>query len=291
MLTTSRNSDSRNSDMAVVVYDRALQKAVPKSTNIRVLKHTARTEIENAVNLFVLSSDIDLKLAAEVIHKASSQHRLRALMIHSGSDATWLPQLMNRADVRSLRNTIVHQGTQVPARVLKAWTEGVQDITIANAFVSADLLLIQDCAAQVHEFPFTANRALAKLSPSERGSFRIDPDGNYIHWPSADIHLDMEAIKNTLYKEQRDQAALARLVHDQTFGRAIMIFRKRRNLRQTDMRPLSARQLSRIETSERASVKSIKLIAQGHGLDANEYLNEIAKVMEEIKGQTHERAA
>lgn len=272
----------KNQDMAVVIYDLKLQKAVPKSANIRVLKQSQEADIENAKHLFVLSSDVGLGAASAVIRKANNQHRLRALMINSEVDSTWLPQFMNRADVHTLRNTIVHRGAQVPLRVLRAWAEGSQDIVIASATVDDGLLLVQDCAANIHEFPFAANRALAELSSDQRRSFEIDPDGNYIYWPSVDIHLDMDTIKSTLYSDHRERAARERVTRDARFGRAIAMLRKEHGLFQGSVPGLSARQLSRIERGDRASVKAIEHLAEAHQMEINTYLNDVANRMGKI---------
>ena len=83
---------------------------------------------------------------ADFVSGVNRQHRLRALFVRQDADPTWLPQLLERARLRTLRNMLVHQDYSVASRVLAAWEHGAQDQLIANATVAQNKLFVMSCA-------------------------------------------------------------------------------------------------------------------------------------------------
>ena len=65
---------------------------------------------------------------------------------------------------------------------------------IADAYVVEDRLLLRSCALKTYEVSFKDLPALASIMEEDRPNFEIDSDGSFIHWPDADIHLDLDAV-------------------------------------------------------------------------------------------------
>ena len=213
------------------------------------------------------------------VRSVNQQHRLRALFIREDVDARLLPQILERADLRVLKNTLVHSGPELPKRVLEAWCYGAQDQLIATAEVVNDRLLVISCGLEVFEVPFENLSALQMIPVDMRSSFEISSDGSYIHWPEPDIHLDLDAFRYAIDPRFKEQAEALKLAADGQFGWAIARIRKQKGLTQSDIQGLSARQVRRIEKGARPRMASLELLAKNHGLALNGYLNLIGETI------------
>jgi hypothetical protein len=91
---------------------------------------------------------------SEFVSIANRRHQLRALFVRDDMDARWLPQLFERAGLRTLRNTLVHSDLTVPRRVLTAWWHGAQSELIAEGNMADDRLFVISCALERYEIPF-----------------------------------------------------------------------------------------------------------------------------------------
>ena len=110
-----------------------------------------------------------------------------------------------------------------------------------------------------------------------------DQDGSYLHWPQADLHLNLEVIRTLLDPQRQQQKAVERLQNDQLFGQAIAVLRQRNQLRQADIEGLSARQVRRIEAGHHPRVSSLQRLAAAHGLSVPAYLDQIAETIHSLK--------
>ena len=265
-------------EMTVLVHDDQGDRALPRGSGFRILRDPDQGEVGQATNLFVLASALRLGEVAKVVHLANQSHHLRALFVREDTDPSWLPQLFNRATLRTFRNTLVHSGPELPRRVMNAWHLGAQDQLIARAVVENDRLRVINCALNEFEIGFERLPALARLPVRERRSFEIAEDGSYMHWPASDVHLDLEAIRIATEPEWKERSDVARLAHDERFGGALAKVRKAHGLRQADIPGLSERQVRRIEAGGSPKVSSLQRFAKAHGLSLNKYLEEVARV-------------
>lgn len=149
---------------------------------------------------------------------------------------------------------------------------------IANATVIDDRLIVISCEPETYEIGFDALPSLRKLSSNERSDFGVSADGSYIYWPGADIHLDIDAIRNVLDPNWRDEAAAKRLEHDASYGHAIAELRKESGLRQSDIPGLSERRVRRIESGEGLTAAALRFLAVAHKMDLDEYLTALANI-------------
>ena len=237
-------------------------------------------------NVLVLAAASELPQLASFLHSANSRHHLRALLVRD-DEPEWIPQLLSRANVRALRNMLVTSGedVEVPRRVLSAWTLGAPGEMIADARAVGDgkRLLVVSCAMDQTECPFEEVPALAQLSEEERREFEVAGDGSYLYWPVSGVDLDLEALRyyagEASHRRRADRERLAREEH---FGAAVAAVRTRHELRQKDVAGLSARQVRRIEKGESyASTDTLEKLADAHGLEMNEYLERVAREVNE----------
>jgi hypothetical protein len=121
------------------------------------------------------------------------------------------------------------------------------DQLIANATLVGDRLFVVSCGMEKIEVAFNEVACLRRVPEQERGNFIISEEGSYLYWPQQDIHLDLDALRYVVDPQVKSQIDHERLMHDQRFGKAIATLRKKHNLKQSDIKGLSERQVSRIE--------------------------------------------
>jgi hypothetical protein len=264
---------TKRDEWKVLLCDKRGRAAVPKSPRFKVL---ARTPAPTVKNLFVFCSTMRLPHVSDLVSRVNRRNQLKALFVLDDADPRWLPQMLDRANLRALRNLVVHSDLEVPRRILNAWAHDAQDKLIARAMVASDRLFVTSCLPETLEIGFDDLRSLQQIRAADRPAFQIAIDGSYIHWPSADIHLDLDAIRSALDPEYRDRRAAARVAHDERYGAAIAAFRTERGLRQADIPGLSERQVRRIEKGERPTVGALWSLARAHKLNLNEYLSKLA---------------
>jgi transcriptional regulator with XRE-family HTH domain len=269
--------------MTVLVQDRENEDFVMRSKSIQVLQTSDLQGLESALNLFVLTSATGLPEIADIVRSANQKHHLRVLFIREDLDSKWLPQMFDRANLRVMRNTLVHTNVDLPKRVINAWSMGAQEQLIADAIVIGDLLLVFSCSMEKFEVPFFSLPALKRIPTDERSSFTIADDGSYIYWEGADIHLDLDAFRCATDPEWKQKFEYLKSEHNQVFGKAIASLRKKHKLRQSDILGLSERQVRRIEQGEGSTkVDTLKLFAKAHGMDLDAYLDAVASAISHI---------
>lgn len=271
--------------MTVFLHDRHISKdIVPSNSAMRVLRHLSLKNLSGE-NLFVLTSATELPEITQIFQTAEVAKILRVLFVRTNVDLNFIPQMFERAELRSLRNVILHTNNELPKRILAAWQAGAQEQLIAQATVIKDSLWVTDCALKNWEIPFNILPALAAINPEKRADFEIDEDGSYLYWPSSDIHLDMEVLRATVDPEWQEKLAAERVMYDLRFGQALAIVRTAHNLKQTDIPGISPRQIRRIEKGSIPKLATLRKFSQAHGLSVNEYLEEIAQTISHLKSQ------
>ncbi len=276
-------------ELTVVMGDPGFAGSVPRGPRTSVLPLEAIEPIDvkrSGSHYFVFTPASGLEIVAQLVHAANSAHRLRALFVRADVECTWFLTMFERANLRTLRNTLVHTDPVVPQRVIRAWQVGAQDRLIADATVSDDRLLVRSCALESFDVSFSDIPALARLPESERAEFVIDEDGSYLHWEASDTHVGLETIRFAIDPAFRETALLSKLAFDQRFGRAVRAVRAEHGLRQSDVPGLSARQVSRIEAgSGTPRPATLRKMAAAHSMDVSEYLDRIAEAIAELPGE------
>jgi len=172
---------------------------------------------------------------------------------------------------------LVYGDSRVPRRVLTAWQRGAQAELIANATAAGDRLIVVSCEPKTYEIRFDQMPALKKIAPGDRGNFEIAEDGSFMWWKSADIHLDLDAIRSVVDPRWGRKSERIRQVHGRQYGGAIAALRKESGISQKDVPGISERQLRRIERSGMVSVRVMKELAGAHKMTLVAYLDSVAR--------------
>lgn len=272
---------STTHDLTVVMADPGFMGSVPRGPRTSVLSLTAAAELsvkQSNANYFVFTCASELEPVAKLVHETNAIHRLAALFVRADVDCTWFLTMFDRANLRTLRNTLVHTSPTVPQRVLSAWQIGAQDKLIADAIVADDRLLVRNCALDRFELAFGAIPALARLPKEELQRFTVDQDGSYLHWEWGDTHVGLDMIRFATEPAFREASQVQRLTSDRRFGAAVRAVRLGHGLRQSDVSGLSARQVSRIESGSGAPrYGTLTKMASAHSLGVSAYLDSIAE--------------
>lgn len=247
---------------------------------VRFLGERDIAEAVSARKLFVFTSATRLVDLAEVISLSNKQNRLQVLLVQSDVDPEWVPFMLKRAGLRTLRNMLVHHGSALPRRVLKAWAHGQHHDSIAAATVVRDGLLVVSCGFDSYEIGFDAYPALARIPVAERPRFEIEEDGVFLHWRGADVHLDLHDIRLALDPKLQARANVQKLAHDKAFGAAVRTLRQQHGIAQTAIHGLSARHVRRIENGYVPGVEALDALARAHGMDPDSYLEIVTEGMD-----------
>jgi len=267
------DSDGRDS-YGLAVCDDTNGNAIP--AGFPVLHKTTLLAARRFQHLFVLCSALHLPQAAKFVSEMNREHRLQALFVRIEGDPALLPQMLERANLRLVRNMLVHSDSRVPRRVLAAWQLNAQAELIANATVAGDRLIVISCEPKTYEVGFDQMPALKKIPRPERRNFEIAEDGSFIWWPSGDIHLDLDAIRSVVDPVWRRKSERLRRAHGREYGAAMAAVRREQGRRQSGVPGIAERQLRRIEQSGAVAVRTLEQLAEAHGMMLDKYMNAVA---------------
>jgi hypothetical protein len=258
-----------------------LPRSVTEESSVNFVTEPDLSELALARRLLVITSATRLSDFAPFITRANSANRLQALLVRTDVEPEWVPFMLHRAGLRTLRNTLVHSGGALPARMLRALASDLHHDSIATATVIQDLLIVINCALEAFEIGFDELPALKRIPGELRSRFEIDEEGVFIHWPVPDVHLGLDDIRLVRDPRRKARARALKAAHDTAFGVAVRKLRQFRELRQTDVPGLSARHIRRIETGYVPGEEAIDALAAAHGMDPDDYLNELSELMDD----------
>lgn len=273
----------REREMVVLAPEPESRAAFSRIPDLHVLVRLKPEKMDRIKHLFVEISASMLPQVSDIVRAANETKYLRGLFIREDVDAKFLPQILQRADLRLMRNILVHgsQDWTTPERVMNAWRMGAENDLIASATVVGDHLYVLTSAFERLEVPFDKVAGLKSIPPEQRSRFEIDEVGSFLHWPESDVHIDVDVIRYAIDARWRTRCDLEKLTFDRNFGKAITLIRKRYNLRQSDFENLTDRQLRRIESgAARPSVATLKTIAKAHKLSLDDYLEALGNALE-----------
>lgn len=250
----------------------------PVSSRIHLLSGCDLSEAAAARKLFVVTPATRLGDLAPCISEASRNNRLQALLVRTDVDPEWVPLMIRRAGLRTLRNLLVHHDAGLPRRVLRSWAMGVQRDSIAAATSWDDRLLVVTCAFDEFEITFDAYPALRRIPPGARARFEVEEDGMFLHWPAAGVHLTVDDLRLATDPDLRARAEARRVTHDQAFGAAVRALRESLGIAQSRVKGLSARHLRRIENGYVPGDEAIEALAAAHAMDSDTYLERVSEL-------------
>ena len=272
-------------EVTVFAQDAASTAWLRSGGHVHVVRRMDAELLRTAGSFLVLALASRLPEIAEFVTTANHRHRLKGLLVllDNAAMATWLPQMLDRANLRTLRNCLSHHGAVLPRRVVEAWRVGAQDDLLADVTVSNETLFALTCAMDRIEVPMASIPALKRLSPAQRQHFEVAADGNYVYWPDGDVHLDVDALRVVVDPGHRATAMVEHARHLLDLGQRVRAVRVAHGVRKASVNGVSDRQLRRIESGEFfPRVETLTKLAEAHGLGLSDYLNEIANVATSI---------
>jgi hypothetical protein len=151
---------------------------------------------------------------------------------------------------------------------------------IVDAWCEGDYLVVLSPHFDRIRVSFSVLPKVNRQIAEDQHRFELDGYGDYIYWPSCDVHLGWSQLQQLadpmakLKAEQRSAEFNAR------YGEAVRRVRVAHNLTQSAIHGLSERSVRRIEQGNtRATADALKKLAHAHGLSAAEYMAEVAKLL------------
>ncbi len=161
-------------------------------------------------------------------------------------------------------------------RIAHAWRVGAQNDLIADFSIdSQGEMYILGCDFKIYKCSYQKLESLKNMTMDNLQKFTIGPQGESIHWPSQDIHLDLYSFKAILDEKYKKQLLQKKLKHYQDLGQRLEVFRKNREMTQKQFN-LCDRQIRRLENGEEfPSLKALQSIADSYCLDLEDLLEQL----------------
>ncbi len=176
------------------------------------------------------------------------------------------------------REPYVAPSPEAVRRLVLARQQGSAEDLIASAAVEDGRLVVWSCEPRRFDVPIADISALAALSPNALRKFEVSTSGSRIHWPDADVDINLDTIRvHADPGVRREHEALARK-EAARYADAIRSFREERGLKQAQIDGLTDRQVRRLEQGETMPrIDTLKKLAAAHGMGIGDYLKELAK--------------
>lgn len=267
----------RVNKLAVLILDDLIRPDITSGRHQTVYKTLNRAKLPGAGNLFVVCKATQLSDFASLLREYNQKNKLKGLLIRPDVKTDLLPQLMYHAGVTTMRNTLFYKEPGTVQRILHGWDRQAAHLLIAGASAAEDNLYIVSCSFKLYTLSFREIPALRLIDNKNRADFIIDEDGSFIHWPDADIHLDIETLEYHTNEEYRRKADLKKLQYQVRAGLALKQLRENANLRQSHIDGLSARQVRRIENGESPmTLQSLEKFASALGMTVEQLIEKLA---------------
>ena len=91
------------------------------------------------------------------------------------------------------------------------------------------------------------------------------------------MHLDLESFRVRIDDKLKMGLKKKKMLANKGYGIAIKKIRESHNIKQSDIKNISEREVRRIEKGESfPTVKTLEILGKAHGMEFNDYLEEIA---------------
>lgn len=264
-------------ELSVLLFDEKFRNQISSKRHLKIYKSLKTKNLVDHKNIFIVSKATNLFDLSDFIREANKRNHLKALFIRPDIDKEIIPKIMYSANVRSLRNTLLHQTPEMLRRILSAWEIGAQDHLIADAYLSNDTLYVLSCSLKMYSVLFDELPALKEMNKEFRKEYNLAEDGRFIHWEKNDIHIDIETLEYHTNEQFRRETDLKKIQYYQNFGTNIKKLREASGMYQSEIPGLSTRQVRRIENGEtHPTTKSLEKIASALHMSLDDFLDQLA---------------
>lgn len=187
-----------------------------------------------------------------------------------------LAMVSKRASSKAI-DPYVAPNREAARRLVLAHSRDAEKDLIASASLDGDTLYVWSCEPRLYRCPVADIPALARLTKKQLRNFEVSASGSRLHWPDADVDINLDTIRALVDPEYRKQAEDAFRQEASRYAEAIRAVREKHGLRQGDIEGLSERQVRRLEQGETfPQAKTVEKLAAAHGLSVADYLKELA---------------
>lgn len=253
--------------------------------HLRLLTEWSQISRHSNRNLFVLYHAAELIDESELdIARRPTKGTKRFLVFTEDMPAASLPYLVE-LNVRSrerlhLADLKRQRRQDFLRRFFETLTASGSDGVIVDAWREGDMFVV---ISPMFERLKVSIKDLPKLGDApieEVDRFEVDPYGDFVYWPSRDVHMGWSAFGQLADPHARLRAQQKSMEFNARYGRAIRALRKSMNLSQQSILGLDPRTVRRIEKGETpVSVNAIRKLAEAHGMMPTRYMSEVSEYL------------
>jgi hypothetical protein len=228
-----------------------------------------------AHRLFVLRLEDALSTVTKLSTSVLKTSDLAILAPHGDKRSVTIATAIHRY---SHEEPFVTESKAVLRRIVFAHAHGAADQLIASVEIIDGRLLVWSCKPTLYECAIKNISALQSLSPQQLARLQISESGSRIHWPQADVDLDLATIRyhtDPVYRAAEDKNSRQRAL---AYAKSIRKVREKHGIKQNAVRGLSERQIRRLESGAvQPHHKTLEKLAAAHSLTVDSYLGELAR--------------
>jgi hypothetical protein len=197
-----------------------------------------------------------------------------------------VPELLTGLDIRTpsrlhLARLQYDTASDFIKRFITALSHQEGEGSIMDAWWDDDELVVISPSFERLRVPLSKLPKVRNIDQDQREKFVIDPYGAFIFWADVDVHVGWSQFKQMVDPEALLRAQQKSNTFNKRYGLAIRKLRQEKGINQSQIEGLDARTIRRIENGEtRATSKALACLAQAHQMNTNDYMNRVAKHMQ-----------
>lgn len=267
-------------------YSASWRKVSRGTGQIRILRESARARIRQSSDVYLATNttSISSTIDSTQLKSISSIRKRFLLLVDEQTDR--LAEVLPRLHVRSEKRLHIvsrereKEFSDILTRLVAMMTRRSDSESILDAYWADDLLVVISPMFNRLHVPLSKIPRVCDASVADRRRFEIDEYGDYIYWPSQDVHMGWSQFQQAIDPQARLRAEQKNEKFNKAYGAAIREVRESKGLRQSDIEGLDDRTVRRIEIGEtRATRAAIVAMAKAHRLTPEEYMEQVAETM------------
>lgn len=240
-------------------------------------------------SVFIVSRLVDLSQARELAFVEQLQGAAKHFLLFLDQEqmpAESIAERVAELGVRSkdclhLARLVVDDEVSFARRFVAGLLDTNREGSIMDAWWDADEFVVISPTFQRLRIPVDKLPKIRNASPDERAKFEIDPEGDFVYWPSHDVHMGWSQFQQIIDPESRLRAQQKSQAFNERYGRAIRALRESMKLNQQSIDGLDERTIRRIEQGKtRATSNAIAKLAKAHRLSPSQYMTKVSGMME-----------
>ena len=253
--------------------------------HLRLLTDWSQVSRRSSRNLFVLCRAAELIDESELeLARQPTKGTKRFLVFTEDMPAealVYLVELNVRSRERIHLADLNQQGRlHFLRRFFEALTGSDSNGTIVDAWREGDVFVVMSPTFERLKVSIKDLPKLGDASIEEVDEFEVDPYGDFVYWPSHDVHMGWSAFEQLANPHARLRAQQKSIEFNRRYGKAIRALRQSMNLSQQSIEGLDPRTVRRIEKGDTpVSVNAIKKLAKAHGITPTQYMSKVSEYL------------